>query len=159
MKNFATLIFMGTFLFCAMGCTKKENQGQPSSQSQTVNPTGSANKSSGITELKIEEITPGTGAEATPGKTVKVHYTGWLANGTEKGNEFDSSKKHGEPCSFPLGAGKVISGWDKGVAGMKVGGKRKLIIPPQMAYGESGAGNVIPPNSTLIFEVELLDVK
>lgn len=158
MKKFSTLMMISAFILVAVGCTKKENQ--PSNTAQTTTSTGSTSQSAPVTDLKIEDLTTGTGAEATPGKTVKVHYTGWLAtNGTEKGAEFDSSKKHGEPFSFPLGAGKVISGWDKGVAGMKVGGKRKLIIPPQMAYGESGAGNVIPPNSTLIFEVELLDVK
>jgi FKBP-type peptidyl-prolyl cis-trans isomerase FkpA len=113
-------------------------------------PQGAAN----VTELKIEDLAVGTGAEAVAGKKVTVHYTGWLTNGTK----FDSSLDRGQPFPFPLGAGRVIQGWDKGVAGMKVGGKRRLTIPPQMAYGERGAPPVIPPNSTLIFEVQLLGV-
>src|SRR5579884_1634614 len=104
--------------------------------------------------LEYWDITVGTGATATPGKTVKVHYTGWLTNG----KKFDSSLDRGQPFSFPLGGGQVIRGWDEGVAGMKVGGKRQLRIPPDLGYGARGAGGVIPPNSTLIFDVELLDV-
>jgi FKBP-type peptidyl-prolyl cis-trans isomerase FkpA len=106
-------------------------------------------------ELKIEELKAGTGEEAVSGKSVSVHYTGWLTDG----KEFDSSRKSGQPFTFQLGAGQVIPGWDQGVAGMKIGGKRKLTIPSHLAYGEHGAGNVIPPNATLVFEVELLDVK
>ncbi|RKP57877.1 FKBP-type peptidyl-prolyl cis-trans isomerase [Pararobbsia silviterrae] len=104
--------------------------------------------------LKYEDLTEGTGAEATKGATVSVHYTGWLTDG----QKFDSSKDRNEPFSFPLGAGHVIRGWDEGVQGMKVGGVRKLTIPPQLGYGVRGAGGVIPPNATLVFEVELLDV-
>ncbi len=103
----------------------------------------------------------GDGAEAVPGNTVFVHYTGWLfdADAPEnKGQQFDSSRDRGTPFSFPLGAGRVIAGWDQGVAGMKVGGSRTLIIPPELGYGERGAGGVIPPNATLVFDVELLDV-
>ncbi|MBD8893262.1 FKBP-type peptidyl-prolyl cis-trans isomerase [Roseibium litorale] len=106
-------------------------------------------------ELKITDLKVGDGAEAVAGQMVTVHYTGWLMDGTK----FDSSVDRGEPFSFPLGAGRVIRGWDEGVAGMKVGGKRELIIPPQMGYGSRGAGGVIPPNATLKFEVELLGVK
>jgi peptidylprolyl isomerase len=103
--------------------------------------------------LRITDLVVGTGAEAVAGQTVVVNYRGTLANGTE----FDSSYGRG-PFSFPLGGGRVIQGWDEGVAGMKVGGKRKLVIPPDLAYGERGAGGVIPPNATLTFEVELLRI-
>ncbi|OFZ21087.1 MAG: peptidylprolyl isomerase [Bdellovibrionales bacterium GWB1_55_8] len=111
-------------------------------------------KADSTAELKSEDLKKGTGAEAQPGKTVTVHYTGWLTDG----KKFDSSVDRGQPFKFNLGAGQVIQGWDKGVVGMKVGGKRKLTIPPQMGYGERGAGGVIPPNATLVFEVELLGV-
>ncbi|AKM82885.1 MAG: peptidyl-prolyl isomerase, FKBP-type peptidyl-prolyl cis-trans isomerase FkpA [Candidatus Woesebacteria bacterium GW2011_GWF1_31_35] len=106
-------------------------------------------------ELKIEDLVVGTGVEAVSGKSVTVHYTGTLTDGTK----FDSSKDRGEPFTFNLGAGEVIKGWDQGVVGMKVGGKRKLTIPSELGYGTQGAGGVIPPNATLIFEVELLGVK
>ncbi len=109
--------------------------------------------------LKIDDTKVGTGAEAVAGKKVFVHYTGWLYEGGNKGKKFDSSLDRGKPFSFPLGAGMVIKGWDQGVAGMKVGGKRTLIIPSALGYGARGAGSDIPPNSDLIFDVELLDVK
>ena len=105
--------------------------------------------------LKITELSVGDGAEASAGQTVVVHYRGTLENG----KQFDASYDRVTPFSFPLGAGRVIKGWDEGVVGMKVGGKRKLVIPPDLAYGSRGAGGVIPPNATLTFEVELLDVK
>jgi FKBP-type peptidyl-prolyl cis-trans isomerase FkpA len=104
--------------------------------------------------LQYTDDVVGNGAEATTGKTVVVHYTGWLMDGTK----FDSSIDRDQPFSFPLGAGQVIKGWDEGVAGMKVGGQRTLIIPPALGYGARGAGNVIPPNATLKFQVQLLDV-
>lgn len=110
--------------------------------------------------LSYEQLAMGSGAEAVSGKQVEVHYTGWLAqNGWNKGQKFDSSVDRGTPFVFPLGAGRVIPGWDQGVAGMKVGEKRVLYIPSQLGYGAGGAGDVIPPNSNLIFEVELLKVR
>ena len=105
--------------------------------------------------LQIEEIQVGTGAEAKPGQSVSVHYTGTLTNGSK----FDSSRDRKEPFDFQLGAGMVIKGWDQGVAGMKVGGKRTLIIPSSLAYGSKGAGGMIPADAPLIFDVELLEVK
>jgi FKBP-type peptidyl-prolyl cis-trans isomerase len=105
--------------------------------------------------LEYIEVTPGTGALAVAGKTVKVHYTGKFPDG----KVFDSSVSRGEPIEFVLGAGRVIKGWDEGIALMKVGGKAQLTIPPQLAYGERGAGGVIPPNATLVFDVELVEVK
>src|SRR4051812_33478001 len=108
--------------------------------------------------LVIDETTPGSGDTAVAGKSVTVHYTGWLLEKGAKGKKFDSSKDRGDPFVFPLGQGQVIKGWDEGVAGMKVGGKRKLTIPPSLGYGARGAGGVIPPNATLLFEVELLAV-
>ncbi|WP_437663977.1 FKBP-type peptidyl-prolyl cis-trans isomerase [Sorangium sp. So ce1182] len=106
-------------------------------------------------QLGIEDVKEGTGAEAKPGQTVTVHYVGTLTNG----NKFDSSRDRGQGFSFNLGAGQVIKGWDQGVAGMKIGGVRKLTIPPELGYGARGFPPVIPPNSTLLFEVELLSVK
>ena len=113
-------------------------------------------------ELIKDDSRAGTGAEATAGRRVTVHYTGWLydpAAPDKKGRKFDSSRDRNEPFAFDLGSGQVISGWDQGVAGMKVGGQRTLTIPPNMGYGARGAGGVIPPNATLLFDVELLDVK
>jgi FKBP-type peptidyl-prolyl cis-trans isomerase FkpA len=107
--------------------------------------------------LQYEDTTVGTGGEATKGQHVHVHYTGWLYNDGAQGAKFDSSVDRNDPFAFSLGAGMVIKGWDEGVAGMKIGGKRTLIIPPQLGYGARGAGGVIPPNATLKFDVELLD--
>lgn len=115
-----------------------------------------------VSELMKQDGRLGTGAEAVSGRTVTVHYTGWLCDpsrGDQKGTKFDSSRDRNEPFAFTLGAGEVIRGWDEGVAGMKVGGQRTLTIPPAMGYGARGAGGVIPPNATLLFDVELLDVK
>ncbi len=109
--------------------------------------------------LQIEDITVGEGATATAGARVAVHYTGWLHDASQpaqRGRQFDSSRSRGDPFHFNLGAGMVIRGWDEGVQGMKVGGTRVLTIPPEMGYGARGAGGVIPPNATLVFEVELL---
>jgi len=111
--------------------------------------------------LQYIDVKVGDGATAKAGDKVVVHYTGWLTTdgGKTKGKKFDSSVDRNEPFSFPLGAGRVIKGWDEGVAGMKVGGKRTLIIPPELGYGKRGAGDDIPPNSTLLFDVELLEIK
>ena len=108
--------------------------------------------------LQYEDTTVGAGAVAEAGQRVSVHYTGWLYNDGVKGAKFDSSKDRGDPFGFGLGGGQVIKGWDEGEQGMKVGGTRTLVIPPQLGYGARGAGGAIPPNATLMFEVELLGV-
>ena len=115
-----------------------------------------------VTSLQVTDTKAGTGSAATAGKEVTVHYTGWLYEASaadHRGRKFDSSRDHGEPFSFRLGAGMVIRGWDQGVDGMKIGGQRTLVIPPDLGYGSRGAGGVIPPNAALVFDVELLDVK
>lgn len=145
----ATILALG--LAGLVGCTKKEE----TSTTTSTAPATTAAQSAPAAELKIEDIKVGTGTEAVAGKRVTVHYTGTLTNGTK----FDSSVDRKQPFTFNLGAGQVIQGWDKGVAGMKIGGKRKLTIPPNLGYGANGAGNVIPPNATLLFDVELLKVE
>jgi len=149
------LLFCAVILSCGSKAQKVEEI-QESKKSQTVEKEKNVEKASEpvvtASGLKYEDMVVGTGEEATSGRMVEVHYTGWLTDGTK----FDSSKDRGQPFSFPLGAGRVIKGWDEGVAGMKVGGKRKLTIPPELGYGSRGAGGSIPPNSTLVFEVELL---
>jgi FKBP-type peptidyl-prolyl cis-trans isomerase FkpA len=127
------------------GCASEDDMGQ-----------------SNITQLTKTDDAAGSGTEAAAGRQVTVHYTGWLyeqSRDDHKGRKFDSSRDRGEPFSFRLGAGEVIRGWDEGVAGMKVGGRRTLTIPPDYGYGARGAGGVIPPNATLVFDVELLDVR
>jgi FKBP-type peptidyl-prolyl cis-trans isomerase FkpA len=129
---------------------------------EAVSPSLSSKIGAQVKELNKIDIKQGDGTEAVAGKAVIVHYTGWLydpAAPDGHGAKFDSSLDRKVPFGFVLGAGKVIKGWDEGVAGMKVGGKRTLVIPPQMGYGERGAGGVIPGNATLLFDVELLDVK
>jgi FKBP-type peptidyl-prolyl cis-trans isomerase FkpA len=116
---------------------------------------GGAKEVTTASGLKYEDTKVGTGAEAKAGQTAVVHYTGWLTDG----KKFDSSKDRGQPFSFPLGGGRVIKGWDEGVQGMKIGGSRKLTIPANLGYGASGAGGVIPPNATLVFEVDLLELR
>jgi len=111
------------------------------------------------TGLQITDTLEGTGASPMKGQTCVMHYTGWLDDNGERGSKFDSSVDRGTPFEFTIGVGQVIGGWDEGVSTMKVGGKRTLVIPPELGYGERGAGGVIPPNATLIFDVELLDVK
>jgi FKBP-type peptidyl-prolyl cis-trans isomerase FkpA len=140
MKRWLPILIASLVLASSIAC----GQTKPASSEVTM-PDG----------LKYTDDTLGTGVEAVPGKTVSVHYTGWLLDGTK----FDSSRDRNQPFQFPLGGGRVIKGWDEGVAGMKVGGKRTLVIPPSLGYGAQGAGGVIPGNATLKFEVELLDVK
>jgi FKBP-type peptidyl-prolyl cis-trans isomerase FkpA len=129
-----------------------------------VAPTAAAAQTTGATMttasgLKITDSQAGTGATPKTGQTCVMHYTGWLYQDGKKGAKFDSSVDRGQPFEFPIGTGRVIKGWDEGVASMKVGGKRTLIIPPELGYGARGAGGVIPPNATLVFDVELLDVQ
>ncbi len=133
-------------------CAKKEAQNQANGAATTTTGPAVITTASG---LQYQVLTPGTGAVATAGHMVSVHYTGWLTDG----KKFDSSVDRGQPFQFSLGAGQVIKGWDEGVAGMKVGEKRKLTIPANLGYGERGAGGVIPPNATLVFDVELLGVQ
>jgi FKBP-type peptidyl-prolyl cis-trans isomerase len=153
-QQFALVLTLFAVLGAAFGCgnTNKSNKSSAPSTSSPMKVNGQpATTASG---LQYWDIVVGTGATANSGNTVKVHYTGFLTTG----EKFDSSRDRGEPFSFPLGAGQVIKGWDEGVAGMKVGGQRQLRIPPALGYGASGAGGAIPPNATLIFDVELLEV-
>ncbi|QWV92532.1 FKBP-type peptidyl-prolyl cis-trans isomerase [Geomonas oryzisoli] len=134
-------------------CSQKDATKQPATEKTAAKAAaGAVTTPSG---LSYTDLVVGTGPSPTSGKGVKVHYTGTLENGTK----FDSSLDRGQPFIFRIGAGEVIPGWDEGVMSMKVGGKRKLVVPPQLGYGANGAGGVIPPNATLIFEVELLDVE
>ena len=141
------LILLSASLFSTTACSE-----QATTKKETTN----------ISELVKTDIKAGEGAEATAGHDVSVHYTGWLYEASaayHHGNKFDSSRDRGQPFEFSLGASQVIPGWDMGVAGMKVGGQRTLIIPPNLGYGDRGAGGSIPPNATLVFDVELLGVR
>jgi FKBP-type peptidyl-prolyl cis-trans isomerase FkpA len=141
----------------ATACQSAES---PNKESQNTEPRNMSQAN--IKELVKQDNQVGTGADAVSGRRVTVHYTGWLYDESKpdhKGKKFDSSRDRNEPFSFRLGGGEVIRGWDDGVAGMKVGGQRTLTIPPDLGYGQAGAGGVIPPNATLLFDVELLDVK
>ena len=150
MRWFMALVFMAVF---GVACGEDLNSGADKLDRLEVKMADeTVTTASG---LQIKTLVVGTGDKAEPGKTAVVHYTGWLLNGTK----FDSSVDRGTPFEFPLGAGRVIKGWDEGVSTMNIGGKVELIIPPDLAYGPSGAGGVIPPNATLKFEVEFLDQK
>jgi FKBP-type peptidyl-prolyl cis-trans isomerase len=149
--KFIPLLTVFAVLAMTSGCSDTKKSSAPSTSSPTKVNGPPKTTASG---LQYWDIVVGTGATAGAGNPVTVHYTGWLASG----EKFDSSVDRGQPFSFPLGAGQVIKGWDEGVAGMKVGGKRQLRIPPELGYGARGAGGVIPPNATLIFDVELLEV-
>ena len=139
-------------LLCAVAlmCVACDGDGKSGKEPTTVS-TGSG--------LKYVDLAPGSGEAVKAGQTAVVHYTGWLEENGKQGRKFDSSLDKGQPFSFRVGGGQVIKGWDEGVAGMKPGGKRRLTIPPELGYGARGAGGVIPPNATLIFEVELLEIR
>jgi len=149
--KFTLLISLLALLSMASACGGSDKPAAPTASGPTKVNGAPTTTPSG---LQYWDIVVGSGATAAPGNVVKVHYTGWLTTG----EKFDSSRDRGQPFTFPLGGGQVIKGWDEGVAGMKVGGQRQLRIPPELGYGASGAGGVIPPNATLIFDVELLDV-
>ena len=155
--HWVLLSTLGAILLLALGCGRSEQSGAPA-QTHTASPDAPAPVSGQPTTtrsgLQYWDLVIGTGDAAVPGKPVSVHYTGWLTNG----KKFDSSLDRGNPFVFTLGAGQVIQGWDEGVAGMKVGGKRQLRIPPSLGYGDAGAGGVIPGGATLIFDVELTGV-
>lgn len=148
-------LYLGIFTFLCISITGCQAESTSSTQEKTA-------MTSSITTLQKNDTVVGKGREAEPGFSVTVHYTGWLYDekaADHKGKKFDSSLDRKEPFKFDLGAGQVIQGWDEGFAGMKIGGKRTLVIPSEMGYGARGAGGVIPPNATLVFDVELLDVK
>jgi FKBP-type peptidyl-prolyl cis-trans isomerase len=153
-QRFALVSSLIAILVIASGCgsANKSSTPRPTNTSSPVKVNGQPTTTA--SGLQYWDIVAGTGATALAGNTVRVHYTGFLTTG----EKFDSSRDRGEPFSFPLGAGQVIKGWDEGVAGMKVGGQRQLRIPPELGYGAAGAGGAIPPNATLIFDVELLGV-
>ena len=138
-----------------IGCQPQEQPQEPVQPPAAEQPVPPGEPQDDVTELQVEDAVVGDGEEAQPGDVVTVHYTGWLTTG---GDPFDSSRTSGQPFQFVLGAGEVIEGWDEGVQGMRVGGQRRLIIPPDLAYGEQGSPPVIPPKATLVFDVELLGV-
>ena len=150
----SVLMLSCTYVQAAPTVQEPKKKTQVKTKEKTVDTTN-VNIVTTATGLKYVDEVPGTGSLPKQGQPVKVHYTGWLENG----KKFDSSVDRGQPFEFTLGVGQVIKGWDEGVSTMKVGGKRKLIIPAQLGYGERGAGGLIPPNATLIFDVELLAVK
>jgi FKBP-type peptidyl-prolyl cis-trans isomerase len=159
MRGFRSLLTVGLaagLLAPMVGCNKKEVQNQTMNTGvTTMAATPNADVTTTASGLQYQILQPGDGAVAKAGQQVTVHYTGWLTDGTK----FDSSVDRGQPFQFTLGAGQVIKGWDEGVAGMKVGEKRKLTIPSNLGYGSQGAGGVIPPNATLVFDVQLLGVQ
>lgn len=156
-KTLSTFALAAAVVVAGLGaCTKKSETSSTQTADSGSATTAATSQAPAGEQVKIDELKSGSGTEATNGKTISVHYTGTLA---ADGKKFDSSVDRGQPFKFVLGAGQVIRGWDLGLLGMKVGGKRKITIPASLGYGERGAGNVIPPNATLVFEVELLDVK
>ena len=153
-QRFALVSSLIAILGVASGCGGTNNSNTPATTRTSSPMKVNGQPTTTASGLKYWDIMVGTGATAVAGNMVKVHYSGFLTSG----EKFDSSRDRGEPFSFPLGAGQVIKGWDEGVAGMKVGGQRQLRIPPELGYGAAGAGGAIPPNATLIFDVELLGI-
>jgi FKBP-type peptidyl-prolyl cis-trans isomerase FkpA len=162
-RSFLQIITLGVLLgAAACGGSEAPATSDAPAAGSTAGGSPATGASSVSTELQTTDVKVGTGVEATKGSLVTVHYTGWLYDPSapdHHGTKFDSSRDRNESFSFPLGAGQVIRGWDQGVAGMKVGGQRTLVIPPDLGYGGRGAGGVIPPNATLVFDVELLGVR
>jgi FKBP-type peptidyl-prolyl cis-trans isomerase FkpA len=167
-KAFTKAMTTALAVFSLAACQPKE---KPADSATAAAPapasepaSAAAPAATGTENMPMQKIdlTPGTGAEIKSGQNALVHYTGWLydaASPENKGKKFDSSVDRNEPFEFPVGAGMVIKGWDEGVVGMKIGGKRRLVIPPEMGYGARGAGGVIPPNATLVFDVELVEIR
>ena len=159
MKRAALVILMAGL---GLQACERTEQTAPESAAPATAPAATMERTMTESGLGISEVAAGDGDVAAAGQTAVVHYTGWLydpAAEGERGQKFDSSRDRGEPFRFPLGAGRVIRGWDEGVAGMRVGGRRELVIPPELGYGARGAGGVIPPNATLVFDVELLGLE
>ncbi|ANA39943.1 MULTISPECIES: FKBP-type peptidyl-prolyl cis-trans isomerase [Geobacter] len=154
MRNVEKILVLLLLLVGIVVAACSDRETKPAGEAKPASAAGASDAVTTASGLSYVDLVAGSGAAPVAGKPVKVHYTGWLENGTK----FDSSVDRGEPFVFTIGAGEVIPGWDEGVMSMKVGGKRRLIVPPQLGYGAAGAGGVIPPNATLIFEVELLDV-
>jgi len=149
------ILFLLTAFALIPACSQNEGKKQDEQKPAQAAPVPGGEKMvKAPSGLQYEDLVPGSGDSPKTGKKVTVHYTGWLTNGTK----FDSSVDRNEPFTFVIGAGQVIPGWDEGVMSMKIGGKRKLVIPPELGYGAGGAGGVIPPNATLVFEVILLDI-
>jgi FKBP-type peptidyl-prolyl cis-trans isomerase FkpA len=162
-RSLAAVILFSSLTMTACGQQGAATNDAPADVSDiTQSAEGATDNMEVITELQITDVVQGEGATANPGQEIVVHYTGWLYDPGQpenKGEKFDSSVDRADPFIFALGAGRVIRGWDEGFAGMQIGGKRILIIPPEMGYGARGAGGVIPPNATLLFEVDLLEVR
>jgi FKBP-type peptidyl-prolyl cis-trans isomerase FkpA len=167
-KSLARSCVIALSLVALAACQPKDKPAEPTTTAAAAPAAepaaAAAEESTGTQNMPMQkvELAPGSGAEIKSGQNALVHYTGWLYDAKapdNKGAKFDSSVDRNEPFEFPVGAGMVIKGWDEGVVGMKVGGKRRLVIPPEMGYGARGAGGVIPPNATLVFDVELVEIR
>jgi FKBP-type peptidyl-prolyl cis-trans isomerase FkpA len=171
MRSFSLTMTMAIAVITLSACAPKEDKPEDSTKAATAPATATepaaeaaAPAATGTENMPMQKIdlAPGNGAEIKSGQNALVHYTGWLYDAAapdNKGKKFDSSVDRNEPFEFPVGAGMVIKGWDEGVVGMKVGSKRRLVIPPEMGYGARGAGGVIPPGATLVFDVELVEIR